>query len=184
MNISRISAIVSFIVFVLTILSFIKINEYEIILVKNIVEKENVINAVKSGASDVQDDFRRGRNDIIKKHAEKKLFNALYEAGRADIGAEKKEISSLVSNKIEGEKIEGLKRNHLDNIRRIRGKIYSCAKNTERIYFYAYKGKYHRLKCIELLNITDKTELFSSMEAAALSGYYPCEKCILDGNGA
>ena len=105
MNISRISAIVSFIVFVFTVLSFIKINEYEIILVKNIVEKENVINAVKSGASDVQDDFRRGRNDIIKKHAEKKLFNALYEAGGADIGAEKKEISSLVSNKIEGEKI-------------------------------------------------------------------------------
>ena len=57
-------------------------------------------------------------------------------------------------------------------------KIHSESK--ERIYYYAFNNIYHNSYfCSHLPSNKEEIKVYSSMEEGALSGNFPCKKCVL-----
>ena len=133
-----------------------------------------------AGVSDVQDDFRAAKYNLIKKHSEDNLKKYLYGKRESVSGIEKKFLLSEYLNKI-NEDILFLKskkdiryNGYLKNIYKIK------ANNKEAIYYYVFKNIYHNSYfCSHLPSDKEELEAYSSMEECALSGAFPCIKCVL-----
>lgn len=149
-----------------------------------ILKKNEVIEITKAGATDAQDDFRNSKYDVVKEHSADNLIKDLY-AKREELS--KTERQMLIGNykrRIDGETLsvkpykDVFNYNYMKNIFRVR------SKNTERIYYYSHNGIYHSdYYCSNLSGDMGKIKIYSSMEECALSGSFPCVKCILGLDG-
>ena len=149
-------------------------------LTEGILIQNEVMEMAGAGTSDTQDDFRNVKYDLVKKHSEENLKKYLFGKREAISGIEGKILLSEYLNKI-NEDILMLKpkkdisyNGYLKNIYKLQ------STNKERIYYYAFNNIYHNSYiCSHLPSDKGKIKIYSSMEECALSGAFPCKKCVL-----
>jgi len=184
MNISKISSLISLFVIIFALLGSIRIQALFLELEKGILSENEVIELAVAGVSDAQDDFRNAKYDLVKKHSEDNLKKYLFGKREAVSGIEGKILLSEYLNKI-NEDILLLKpkkdisyNGYLKNIYKLQ------STNKERIYYYAFNNIYHNLYiCSHLPSDKGEIKVYSSMEECALSGAFPCPKCVLGYEG-
>ena len=149
-------------------------------LTDGILTKNEVMEMAGAGVSDVQDDFRNAKYDLVKKHSEENLKKYLFGKRESVSGIEGKTLLSKYLNKINKDilflkpKKDISYNGYLKNIY----KLQSADK--ERIYYYAFNNIYHNSYiCSHLPSDKGEIKVYSSMEECALSGAFPCKKCVL-----
>lgn len=171
---------VSLFVIILALLGSIRIQALFAELTEGILIQNEVMEMAGAGASDTQDDFRSAKYDLVKKHSEDNLKKYLFGKREAVSGIEGKILISEYLNKI-NENIILLKpkkdisyNGYLKNIYKLQ------SANKERIYYYIFNNIYHNSYiCSHLPSNKDAINVYSSMEECALSGAFPCNKCVL-----
>jgi len=149
-------------------------------LTEGILIQNEVMEMAGAGTSDTQDDFRNAKYDLVKKHSEENLKKYLFGKRESVSGIEGKILLSEYLNKI-NEDILLLKpkkdishNGYLKNIYKLQ------SANKERIYYYAFNNIYHNSYiCSHLPSDKGEIKVYSSMEECALSGAFPCNKCVL-----
>ncbi len=171
---------VSLFVIILALLGSIRIQALFVELTEGILIQNEVMEMAGAGTSDTQDDFRNAKYDLVKKHSEDNLKKYLFGKREAVSGIEGKILLSEYLNKI-NEDILLLKpkkdisyNGYLKNIYKLQ------STNKERIYYYAFNNIYHNSYiCSHLPSDKGEIKVYSSMEECALSGAFPCQKCVL-----
>ena len=171
---------VSLFVIILALLGSIRIQALFAELTEGILIQNEVMEMAGAGTSDAQDDFRNAKYDLVKKHSEENLKKYLFGKREAVSGIEGKILLSEYLNKI-NEDILLLKpkkdishNGYLKNIYKLQ------SANKERIYYYAFNNIYHNSYiCSHLPSDKGEIKVYSSMEECALSGAFPCNKCVL-----
>ena len=171
---------VSLFVIILALLGSIRIQALFVELTEGILIQNEVMEMAGAGTSDTQDNFRNAKYDLIKKHSEDNLKKYLFGKREAVSGIEGKILLSEYLNKI-NEDILLLKpkkdisyNGYLKNIYKLQ------SANKERIYYYAFNNIYHNSYiCSHLPSDKREIKVYSSMEECALSGAFPCQKCVL-----
>ena len=165
---------------ILALLGSIRIQALFAELTEGILIQNEVMEMAGAGTSDAQDDFRNAKYDLVKKHSEENLKKYLFGKREAVSGIEGKILLSEYLNKI-NEDILLLKpkkdishNGYLKNINKLQ------SANKERIYYYAFNNIYHNSYiCSHLPSDKGEIKVYSSMEECALSGAFPCNKCVL-----
>lgn len=165
---------------ILALLGSIRIQALFAELTEGILIQNEVMEMAGAGTSDAQDDFRNAKYDLVKKHSEENLKKYLFGKREAVSGIEGKILLSEYLNKI-NEDILLLKpkkdishNGYLKNIYKLQ------SANKERIYYYAFNNIYHNSYiCSHLPSDKGEIKVYSSMEECALSGAFPCNKCVL-----
>ena len=165
---------------ILALLGSIRIQALFAELTEGILIQNEVMEMAGAGASDAQDDFRNAKYDLVKKHLEENLKKYLFGKRESVSGIEGKMFLSEYLNKI-NEDILLLKpkkdisyNGYLKNIYKLQ------SANKERIYYYAFNNIYHNSYiCSHLPSDKGEIKVYSSMEECALSGAFPCNKCVL-----
>ena len=165
---------------ILALLGSIRIQALFAELTEGILIQNEVMEMAGAGTSDAQDDFRNAKYDLVKKHSEENLKKYLFGKREAVSGIEGKILLSEYLNKI-NEDILLLKpkkdishNGYLKNIYKLQ------SANKERIYYYAFNNIYHNSYiCSHLPSEKGEIKVYSSMEECALSGAFPCNKCVL-----
>ena len=165
---------------ILALLGSIRIQALFAELTEGILIQNEVMEMAGAGTSDAQDDFRNAKYDLVKKHSEENLKKCLFGKREAVSGIEGKILLSEYLNKI-NEDILLLKpkkdishNGYLKNIYKLQ------SANKERIYYYAFNNIYHNSYiCSHLPSDKGEIKVYSSMEECALSGAFPCNKCVL-----
>ena len=149
-------------------------------LTDGILTKNEVMEMAGAGVSDVQDDFRNAKYDLVKKYSEANMKKYLFGKRESVSGIEGKTLLSKYLNKINKDILflkpkKDIRYNgYLKNIY----KLQSADK--ERIYYYAFNNIYHNsYTCSHLPSDRGEIKVYSSMEECALSGAFPCKKCVL-----
>lgn len=149
-------------------------------LTDGILTENEVMEMAGAGVSDVQDDFRNARYDLVKKYSEANMKKYLFGKRESVSGIEGKTLISKYLNKINKDilflkpKKDISYNGYLKNIY----KLQSADK--ERIYYYAFNNIYHNSYiCSHLPSDNGGIKVYSSMEECALSGAFPCKKCVL-----
>ena len=165
---------------ILALLGSIRIQALFAELTEGILIQNEIMEMAGAGTSDAQDDFRNTKYDLVKKHSEDNLKKYLFGKRESVSGIEEKILLSEYLNKI-NEDILLLKprkdisyNGYLKNIYKLQ------SANKERIYYYAFNNIYHNSYiCSHLPSDKGKIKVYSSMEECALSGAFPCKKCVL-----
>jgi hypothetical protein len=165
---------------ILALLGSIRIQALFAELTEGILIQNEVMEMAGAGTSDAQDDFRNAKYDLVKKHSEENLKKYLFGKRESVSGIEGKMLLSEYLNKI-NEDILLLKpkkdisyNGYLKNIYKLQ------SANKERIYYYAFNNIYHNSYiCSHLPANKEEIKVYSSMEECALSGAFPCKKCVL-----
>ena len=165
---------------ILALLGSIRIQALFAELTEGILIQTEVMEMAGAGTSDAQDDFRNAKYDLVKKHSEENLKKYLFGKRESVSGIEGKMLLSEYLNKI-NEDILLLKpkkdisyNGYLKNIYKLQ------SANKERIYYYAFNNIYHNSYiCSHLPANKEEIKVYSSMEECALSGAFPCKKCVL-----
>ena len=165
---------------ILALLGSIRIQALFAELTEGILIQNEVMEMAGAGTSDAQDDFRNAKYDLVKKHSEENLKKYLFGKRESVSGIEGKILISEYLNKI-NEDILLLKSKkdishncYLKNIYKLK------STNKERIYYYTFNNIYHNSYiCSHLPSNKDAINVYSSMEECALSGAFPCNKCVL-----
>ena len=165
---------------ILALLGSIRIQALFTELTEGILIQNEIMEMAGAGTSDAQDDFRNAKYDLVKKHSEDNLKKYLFGKREAVSGIEGKILLSEYLNKI-NEDILLLKpkkdishNGYLKNIYKLQ------SANKERIYYYTFNNIYHNSYiCSHLPSNKDAINVYSSMEECALSGAFPCNKCVL-----
>ena len=165
---------------ILALLGSIRIQALFAELTEGILIQNEVMEMAGAGTSVAQDDFRNAKYDLVKKHSEENLKKYLFGKREAVSGIEGKILLSEYLNKI-NEDILLLKpkkdishNGYLKNIYKLQ------SANKERIYYYAFNNIYHNSYiCSHLPSDKGEIKVYSSMEECALSGAFPCNKCVL-----
>ena len=149
-------------------------------LTDGILTKNEVMEMAGAGVSDVQDDFRNAKYGLVKKYSEDNMKKYLFGKRESVSGIEGKTLLSKYLNKINKDilllkpKKDISYNGYLKNIY----KLQSADK--ERIYYYAFNNIYHNSYiCSHLPSDKGEIKVYSSMEECALSGAFPCKKCVL-----
>ena len=149
-------------------------------LTDGILTENEVMEMTGAGVSDVQDDFRNAKYDLVKKYSEANMKKYLFGKRESVSGIEGKTLLSKYLNKINKDILflkpkKDIRYNgYLKNIY----KLQSADK--ERIYYYAFNNIYHNSYiCSHLPSDKGEIKVYSSMEECALSGASPCKKCVL-----
>ena len=165
---------------ILALLGSVRIQALFAELTEGILIQNEVMEMAGAGTSDAQDDFRNAKYDLVKKHSEENLKKYLFGKRESVSGIEGKMFLSEYLNKI-NEDILLLKpkkdisyNGYLKNIYKLQ------SANKERIYYYAFNNIYHNSYiCSHLPANKEEIKVYSSMEECALSGAFPCKKCVL-----
>ena len=165
---------------ILALLGSIRIQALFTELTEGILIQNEIMEMAGAGTSDAQDDFRNAKYDLVKKHSEENLKKYLFGKRESVSGIEGKILLSEYLNKI-NEDILLLKpkkdisyNGYLKNIYKLQ------SANKERIYYYAFNNIYHNSYiCSHLPSDKGEIKVYSSMEECALSGAFPCNKCVL-----
>ena len=165
---------------ILALLGSIRIQALFAELTEGILIQNEVMEMAGAGTSDAQDDFRNAKYDLVKKQSEENLKKYLFGKRESVSGIEGKMLLSEYLNKI-NEDILLLKpkkdisyNGYLKNIYKLQ------SANKERIYYYAFNNIYHNSYiCSHLPANKEEIKVYSSMEECALSGAFPCKKCVL-----
>lgn len=180
MSISRVSSMVALIVLVLTLLGLMRINLLYIDLREEISLKNNLLESVKTAGSDAQEDFRLSARELVKVYTEKNLFRYANASKDLITNNDRYIIFSRYLSRHSGDRVGIIKKYGKYNLKYNENINKAEVKNAERRYFYVFNGRYHNTNlCRDLAGNRGEIDLYSSMEACALSGAYPCEHCIL-----
>ena len=153
--------------------------EMHIRLEKEMFKDNERMEIAKAGAIDSQDDLRDTRYDLLREYSENNLKKYLFGAKGSVSDNELQVMLSHYSDKISLDSIfiknkRMATNRYLTDIYRVR------AKNRERIYYYEADNVYHKVNICSCLKADkSKVSIYSSMEECALSGAFPCRKCIL-----
>ena len=165
---------------ILALLGSIRIQALFAELTEGILIQNEVMEMAGAGASDAQDDFRNAKYDLVKKHSEENLKKYLFGKKESVSGIEGKMFLSEYMNKINEDilmlkpKKDIIYNGYLKNIYKLQ------SANKERIYYYAFNNIYHNSYiCSHLPSDKGEIKVYSSMEECALSGAFPCNKCVL-----
>ena len=149
-------------------------------LTEGILIQNEAMEMAGAGTSDTQDDFRNAKYDLVKKHSEDNLKKYIFGKRESVSVTEGKMIMQDYFNKINDNVLllkpkKDIRYNsYLKNIYKIR------AVNKERIYCYVFNKIYHNSCFCDHLPVNKgELKVCSSMEECALSGAFPCKKCVL-----
>ena len=165
---------------ILALLGSIRIQALFAELTEGILIQNEVMEMAGAGTSDTQDDFRNAKYDLVKKHSEDNLKKYLFGKREAVSGIEGKMLLSEYLNKVKEDTLllkpkKDISYNgYMKNIYKLQ------SANKERIYYYAFNNIYHNSYiCSHLPSDKGEIKVYSSMEECALSGAFPCQKCVL-----
>ena len=149
-------------------------------LVSGMLAENEVMEMATAGASDVQDDFRSAKFKTVKRYSEDNLKKSLFGKRESVSGTEGILLLQEYLNNIT-EDIVLLKPKKDSKYNGYLRKIYKAkASDKEKIYYFAFNSNYHSsYYCSHLPSNKGEVKIYSSMEECALSGFFPCKKCVL-----
>lgn len=144
---------------------------------KGLYEKNEAIEMAKTGATDVQDDFRNTEYNLVKIYSEDNVEEHLFGSKGTVTETERQILEAGYKDKIIENSIFIQPKKHENSMKNIY-KVKS--ENKERIYYYEFNNVYHSSKfCSHLSSAKNGMKIYSSMEECAISGAFPCIKCVL-----
>lgn len=182
MSLKRISILFSIFSISFLLAGSIKLIDTYDLLREGLIEKKNFFKGVRAASIDVMDDFRGEKFGGLNFYREKNTQNSLFYSENRLLENEQNILKANLKMNFEKEKANVLlRRANLDR-RGLRTFRTAQSRIKERLYFYGFRGFYHKEKmCMGRLN--EKIFIFSTMEEAARQGFFPCKYCILKSEG-
>lgn len=180
MSISKASTLTALFILAMTLGGIVRLCNIYLLLREEIIFENNLTEIVKAGATDAQEDFRKSGTELVQAYTEENMLRAAEGSRELTADNERKALLNKAYYKYGGEEVGTVKRYERYNVKYNEDLYKVRAKNAERIYFFVFNSIYHNSQfCSNLETGSSKPGIYSSMEECALSGAYPCIKCVL-----